>query len=265
LDIRKTVHEYLPYFQMKDERYKNITIEQMLSHTSGMPDCDDYEWERPEYDGEALERYVRGLKDLHLVSEPGEKFKYSNIAYEILGDVISKVSGEAFEDYVFRHILQPLRMSDSTLLLQNTKFETLARPHVKNKEKKVVLSKVFPYNRKHAPSSTMYSNVLDISRWGMANLNGGELDGERILQISTHEFMWTPAASIPGEEQEMGMGWFVANHQGYRLVGHEGCDIGFRSSFGLIPEIKGSAIVLANAHYASTKKIMTAAIDMMLH
>lgn len=265
LDISQPVIDYLPYFRMKDGRYQFITIKQLLSHTSGMPDCEDYQWERPEYDNKALERYVRSMDNYTLMGEPGERFRYSNIAYEILGDVIAKVSGETFEDYIQRHILQPLRMFDSTLLLQNIKFETLARPHVKNEEKKVVLSRIFPYNRKHAPSSTMYSNVLDISRWGMVHLNGGKLNRDRILQASTIEHMWTPIVPIPGEEQTMGLGWFLGRYEGFRTVGHEGSDIGFRSSFALVPDKKISVIVLANAHYASTKKIMFKAMDMALN
>jgi len=74
LDAR--VVEYLPYFRMKDERYKDITVRQMLSHVAGMPDVEDYGWDKPEYDEGALERYVRGLSERPLVGTPGEKFAY---------------------------------------------------------------------------------------------------------------------------------------------------------------------------------------------
>jgi len=264
MGLQNFVIDYLSYFKMKDERYKKITIQQLLSHTSGIPDCEDYEWEHPAYDEGALERYVKELSELSLLSEPGEKFKYSNIAYEILGDIISKVSGISFEDYVYCHILRPLKMSDSTMLLQNTKYEALARPHVKDKDKNVVISKVFPYNRKHGPSSTMYSNVLDISRWAMANLNKGILGGERIVDTQAYDLMWAPRAVIPGEEQNIGLGWFLGNYEGMKTVGHEGCDIGFRSSFCILPEQNLAVTVLANSHYASTKRIMKHAIELIL-
>ena len=118
IDLEAPLIKYLPYFRMKDERYKTITIRQMLSHVSGMPDVEDYEWEKPQYDDGALERYVRGLGDLSLIATPGATFRYSNMAYEILGDVIAKVSGESFEDYVKHHILEPLDMKSSTLLIK---------------------------------------------------------------------------------------------------------------------------------------------------
>ena len=264
IDLSGTINDYLPYFKMKDKRYEKITISQLLSHTSGMPDCKDYEWDHAEYDAGALERYVKSLSDMVLLDEPGNRFKYSNIAYEILGDIISKISGEAFEDYVYWHILQPLQMVDSTLLLQNTKSEALARPHVKNEEKKVVLSKIFPYNRKHGPSSTLYSNVIDMSRWIRVHIHRGELASQRLLKPSTTDLIWSPITSIPCEGQEMGLGWFIGNLSGMKVLGHEGCDIGFRTSFGLLPDINLGVIVLANAHYASTKKIMYEAINIIL-
>ncbi len=107
---------YLPYFTLRDARVQDITIRQMLCHTSGMPDEDDYRWYAPEDDAGALERYVRGLADASLLFPPGERHEYSNIAYEVLGDVIAKVSGRTFEDYVRQAILAPAGMVDSTFL-----------------------------------------------------------------------------------------------------------------------------------------------------
>ena len=59
IDLDAPVVTYLPYFRLADDRYKQITVRQMLSHISGMPDVQDYEWNKPQYDDGALERYVR--------------------------------------------------------------------------------------------------------------------------------------------------------------------------------------------------------------
>ena len=106
LDLDTPVVDYLPYFTMNDERYRAITARQMLSHVSGMPDEEMYYWDQPEYDEGALERYVRGLANLSLLFEPGERFSYSNIAYEVLGDLIAKRSGQPFEAYMSEYILR---------------------------------------------------------------------------------------------------------------------------------------------------------------
>ena len=93
IDLDAPVTRYLPYFRLDDDRYRAITIRQMLSHTSGIPDTVNYNWDKPEYDAGALERFVRSIADQKLVFAPGEKFGYSNTAYEILGDVIANTGG----------------------------------------------------------------------------------------------------------------------------------------------------------------------------
>src|ERR1043166_4055777 len=130
IDLDAPLTKYLPYFKMNDERYRQIKIRQMLSHTSGIPDTVNYHWDKPEYDAGALERFVRSIADQQLVFAPGDKFAYSNTAYEILGDVIAKVSGESFEDYVQHQILTPLGMKDSTLLVREANAQLLSPPTV---------------------------------------------------------------------------------------------------------------------------------------
>jgi len=106
IDLQASVTSYLPYFKLDDERYTAITIQQMLSHVSGMPDVEDYEWDDPQYDEGALERYVRSLADQKMRFDPGQRYAYSNMAFECLGDVIAKVSGMSFADYEQEHLPQ---------------------------------------------------------------------------------------------------------------------------------------------------------------
>src|SRR5688500_15580492 len=107
IELQAPVITYLPYFKLNDSRYTNCTVQQMLSHTAGMPDVDEYYWYKREYDEGALDRFVRSLSDMELLSVPGEKFKYSNAAFEVLGDLVAKVSRQPFEVYVKTHILDP--------------------------------------------------------------------------------------------------------------------------------------------------------------
>ena len=116
LDLDAPLVQYLPYFQMDDERYRQITIRQALSHTSGMPDIDEIEYvelvTHPEYDDGAAERFVRGLSDRKLIANPGERFSYSNIAYNVLGDLLAKVSAKSFESAMQEQILIPVRNAE---------------------------------------------------------------------------------------------------------------------------------------------------------
>jgi CubicO group peptidase (beta-lactamase class C family) len=234
---------------MDDERYRMITIRQMLSHTSGIPDTVNYNWDKPEYDAGALERFVRSLADKKLVWPPGEKFAYSNSAYEVLGDVVAKVSGQSFEDYVQRQILLPLGMKSSTLLVREASPQLLTSPHVMEAGK-IVVSRIFPYNRAHAPSSTLYSSIEDMSRWAIANLNRGELEGRRILKRETIDAMWRPVTDAFNLKE--GISWFTTEKQGHRLVLHSGGDVGFQSLIMLAPDDGVAVITMSN--FAATDK-----------
>lgn len=246
VDLDAPLVKYLPYFKLNDTRYRRITIRQMLNHTSGMPDATNYNWDKPEYDDGALERYVRGLSRLPMIGDPGEKSRYSNIAFEVLGDMIAKVSGMSFEDYVQRHILAPLGMKQSTLLVRQADPQLLTAPHVSQGER-VVVSKIFPYNRPHAPSSTLYSNIEDMSRWAIANLNRGELGGKRILKASTYDLMWKPSAAIGSKgTTKVGISWFVHDIQGHRIVMHSGGDTGFNSFLILAPDDGVAVVAMSN-------------------
>src|SRR5262249_58682967 len=86
VELDAPVTKYLPHFHLKDSRYDSITVRQMLTHTSGMPDAQDYRLDKPGYDDRALERYVRGLRDMGVRSEPVSKFAYSNMTVPILAD-----------------------------------------------------------------------------------------------------------------------------------------------------------------------------------
>ncbi len=146
VDLDAPVARYVPYFRLKDPRYKDITVRQMLTHTSGMPDVKDYCWDKPEYDEGALERYVRSLEDKRLLWPPGQRFRYSNMAFEVLGDLVAKVSGMSFEDYVEASILKPVGMKSSTLLYKNADPAKMAAGHTERKGVVVPVAH-YPYNR----------------------------------------------------------------------------------------------------------------------
>ncbi|HEV8355848.1 MAG TPA: serine hydrolase domain-containing protein [Gemmatimonadales bacterium] len=261
LDIDAPVTRYLPYFKLKDPRAAAITVKQLLAHTAGMPDVTDYRWERPEFDDGSLERYVRSLADSSLVFAPGTTWRYSNIGFEVLADVIAKVSGEPFEVYLQRRILTPLGMTHSTLLMTDVDSANLARGHVRDSSGKVMLSPVYPYNRPHAASSTLHSNVIDMLRWAAANLHKGELDGHRVVSAASVDRMWAMVYDRTAEFAErarranrpmrfaaigQGLGWRIFTLDGQDLVNHSGGDTGFRSDVLLWPADSSAVVVMLN-------------------
>ncbi|MBN1660975.1 MAG: beta-lactamase family protein [Anaerolineae bacterium] len=258
LSLDDRIVEHLPYFQMEDRRYDMLTIRQFLTHSSGMPDVMDYQWDEPEYDEGALERYVRSLTDRRLVSMPGEKFTYSNMAFEVLGDLIAKVSGQSFADYVKEQVLLPLGMDDSSLLIREVDPALLANGHVEEEGGKVRVSEHYAYNRAHGPSSCLYSNVVDMSRWAMANMNRGELEGRRILDASSYDLLWTPAVEAgagDGRPRYIGLSWFLSDYGGYQTVSHGGRDVGYQTNLVMVPDAGVAVIVLSN--YSGPDEVVT--------
>ncbi|WP_422659966.1 serine hydrolase domain-containing protein [Paenibacillus sp. EC2-1] len=268
VDLDSPVTKYLPYFKLEDERYLLITIRQLLNHTSGIPDEDDYAWDRPEYDELSLERYVKSNSHHKLLSEPGFKFAYSNIAYEILGDIIAKVSGMSFEQYMKKNILEPAGMQSSSFLKQEVEAH-LSAPHVLKTSNGYggYISDVFPYHRAHGPSSTLYTNVKDMSQYMLMHLNQGiAKNGYNTLQSGSYDEMWKPhAATGYGQENaQIGLGWFLGEYKGSKIVSHSGWDTGFLSDLILIPEEKIAISVMTNCDYVWLGSVTYPILDLLL-
>lgn len=264
LDLNTPLVHYLPYFTMNDERYQAITIQQMLSHTSGMPDELTFYWDQPKYDEGALERYVRGLANASLLFAPGESFSYSNIAYEVLGDLIAKLSGQTFEAYMREHLLRPSGMFTSTFFKHEVPAELGTTPYVSVPH--IMPSPVYPYDRTHGPSSTLHSSALEMCHWARANLRKGDWNNTRILSAASYDLLWHPYTPVEGVDppEFVGLSWFLGTHRGRRQIDHGGSDTGFDTTFVMLPEEGIGVAVLANTLPAPVSGIADAALDVLL-
>ena len=245
MDIDQPIVKYLPYFRLVDDRYKLITTRHALSHISGMPDFDSNPWHDPDYDDEALERFVRDfVSHKFLIRDPEVKYEYCNTIFEVLGDVIAKVSGMTFEDYVHENVLVPLQMNSSSLLIRDIDKTALASPHRKNSDGKVYVSDIYPYNRAHGPSSTLTSNIEEMANYLKMYLNDGVFDDSRLLKKETIDDMWAPAL---GKFDNIGVGWHISEMSGLKVINHGGSDVGFKSFVLIIPEMGIAAVFLTNS------------------
>jgi CubicO group peptidase (beta-lactamase class C family) len=242
INLDEKLVTYVPFFKQRDSTYKEITIRQMLNHTSGIGDVDDYEWDDAEYDDAALEKFIRSIRYDKLVFAPGKDWSYSNTAYETLGLVIARVSGMPFETYIRKNILDPLEMNHTSFMYPEIPDSLRVDGHVWGG--KPLVSKVYPYNRMHAPSSTLNSNVIEMSHYAMAHLHRGQYKDKRILADSTYNLLWTNSVNIQDAPQ-IGLAWWLKEYDGVKTVSHGGGDTGFRSYFMLIPE-KNMAIMLVS-------------------
>lgn len=246
LDVDKPVVDVVPYFVLVDSRYKDLTIRQFASHISGMPDFDSDPWHNPQYDEGALERFTRNFISHKFLTHPPETmFQYCNTGYELLGDVIAKASGMPFEDYVRENILFPAGMADSTLLLQEADMTKLNSLH-RVRDGKMRVADIYPYNRMHGPSSTLISNIDDMARWVQLNLNGGTLDGNRILKKETLDHMWEAVIGSNGRKfDRVGFSWQRRMQGDVQTIFHGGSD-GYRSYIIMIPEYDIGFVWMSN-------------------
>lgn len=261
LQLTDKLTEHLPYFKMDDERYQEITIQQMLNHTSGIGDVFDYEWDKPQYDEEASERFVRSLADEKMWFGPGEDWSYSNMAYDILGDVIAKVSGKSFEEYIRTEIFVPLGMNTASFIYPEIAEARRTSPHTWKGKK--ILSEIYPYNRIHAPSSTLNASVLDLSKWAIWNLQHGEGGEVNLFSPSIHQKLWEPTTSFENKPV-IGLSWFLGEHKETKVVWHGGGDTGYRSYVLMAPEQNISVVIASNFELSPVDELAKAILDIML-
>ena len=210
LDLNARLCDILPNLCIADRRHEEIRLWNLLTHTSGLGDVEDYHWYDFETGEDSLRRYVYENEEVlaqPMLWEPQEaRFRYSNIAYEILGQIVSEysvhmpdcVAGHlpcaedhaldkgcrlSYEDFIARYLLEPAGMTSSTMKT----FERLgapdfasnshmAKPHEKKPDRSIGPVQYYPYTRQHAPSSTLTSNVCDLLRWGRAHLRSARGD-----------------------------------------------------------------------------------------
>ena len=257
IDLDAPITAYLPDFTLAEPESQEMTIRQMLSHTSGMPDI--YDWTATvQTDAGALEEHVRGLSDESLLFMPGEDWAYSDTNFNVLGDVVAKVSGVSFEEYVQTHILTPLGMEHSSFQLSEVDPAQLARPHVTDENGNTEVNAFVPYNRMYAPAAALFSNVPDMARFAMANMNHGELDGVRVLPEASYAEMWAPEAASPWAElfgpivNYYGLGWWVGELDGRPVNGNYGAVPGYQSHMAIFMEDGIAVLVAVNLYDEET-------------
>lgn len=260
--------EYLPDFRLDDERFDQVTLREMLSHTSGMPDIDEAEYDEmvahPEYDEGSLGRYIQLIAGRKMVASPGERFAYSNIAYDVLGYLIARTSGKTFEDYMRDHVLHPAGMLESTFFFPDVPRKRLAVPHLRAPT--MIVNPVYPYHRADAPASFLHSTVTDMCHWAITCLAGGTFDGHHILSPVGYELMWTPVAEwgFPPLYEHTGLGWTLGHFDGVKTVSHGGGGFGWTDFFIILPERNCGVIILCNEQSSARARTIRAVLHYML-
>jgi CubicO group peptidase (beta-lactamase class C family) len=270
LDLDAPIIEWVPEFTLADGRAGEVTARRLLSHSSGLPDVSDYGWHDPQLGDDALSEFARSLSGWRLQAEPGSTFSYSNAGFELLGLLLSRVTGTTFENAVRQQLLAPLGLRYSTFRRGEVPGHLAASPHVGMPLS--VPEGAYPYTRRHAPSSTLHSNLVEMCRWMVAHFEpaevaAGESDRQWVrLDAGLLDLMWRPVVPVgrPPWDDAEALGWGVGSYRGYRTLSHSGGDPGFGSRFVLVPQRRTGVVVLANSNTVPTSTIAAAALDIAL-
>lgn len=230
------------------ESWKDITVRQLLSHTSGIKDFINEPTVDMRKDIQP-EDVIESLRKLPLNFPPGEKYAYSNTGYHLLAMIIRKVTGQYWGEFLKERILVPLEMNDTRVISLSSIITNRASGYLwENGELR--------NGRFIAPTILAYaggglrSTVLDLAKWDAALYTG------RILKRSTLDQMWTPMKLSDGRESSYGLGWGVTNYQGHRLISHTGSHMtGFKTALARFVDYKLTVIVFTNQREAEQMAI----------
>ncbi len=248
------VSKYLPEFQMYDPWVTSeLTIRDLVTHRVGLDTFSgDLLWYETTYKPEEILARVKHLKP---VSSFRSRFGYQNLMFIAAGQVVEKVSGKKWCDYVKERILDPLRMTRTTCSV-NDLPDNAAWPHNESGGKLRVLHRGNVDGSSSA--AALNSSVSDLSNWIRTQLGKGKFEGRQIFseqqawamhqpylsqQISEAASKTNPTRHFSG----VAMGWFVYDYHGRKIINHSGGLDGMLSYTVLIPEENVGYVVLTNS------------------
>lgn len=219
-----------------------LTAHQLLSHTSGILD------NAPmfgSHDESALKQEVAGWKDEQFFTDPGKIYSYSNPGYWLAGLLAETVGGKLFADQVATSIFEPLGMKQSTFRPGVAMTYPLAQGHDVAGGKPHIIRPT-ANNAASWPAGSIFTSVMDVSRWMIAFVNGGQVGGAQVLPAAMFTTLSTPHAKIPGSTNHYGYGVQVGRWRGLDVVEHGGSRSGYGSVIRMVPSQKFGVVVLAN-------------------
>ncbi len=240
--IDAPVLSYLPNFAMASAQAEQITVRELLAHTSGIP----VNAARANNDAATLADHVAALRGVRLERAPGSAYEYASPNYQILGRIVEVVSGESFGTYVARHIFKPLGMRHSYVDYASALDAGLAQGH--QMMFGFAVARPLPAEPGRLPTAALIASANDLGRYLRMQLRGGELDGARVVSESGVTAMHQPLVQLDGFGYAMG--WRVSEIGGSNAVHHGGILPNYRGKMVLLPERDIGVVVLTNVSTA---------------
>lgn len=245
------VVSYFPEFRLADDYItRELTVEDLLCHRSGLGTFfGDLLWYNTTYSDEEV---MKRMRNEPVTRRFGIEFGYQNIMFMIAGDLIKKVTGFTWSEFVESRIYMPLGMLQTRPSNDElSKDQDIALGHLNNK-----VLEIYDFNAAKSAAG-MYSSVDEMSIWTMLMMNNGTYNRKNIISAGTINRIMEPHTILgAGNSQKQhginfytyGLGWFIYDYNGKKIVEHDGGMPGYISKVTLVPDQKISIIILNNGN-----------------
>ncbi len=250
LSLDDSPKKYLPYFKINDaEIDKNITVRDLMAHSSGL-NRTDLGWITGKLTREEIIRVAGEAKPM---AKMREKFFYQNVMFVTAGEIVARVQKMPWEKFVPERIFKPLGMTNSTMSLkQMQKTKDYSFGYDYNFDTKETRNLPLRDIDEVAPAGSINSSARDMTQWLKFILNRGEVGGKRLVSEKGFD-EWTKLQMkiTPNGKLGYGLGWFIRDWNGMKVVEHGGNIDGFNALVAMIPEKKLGFVMLTNVSGSS--------------
>ena len=237
LKLSDRLGQYVPEYP----RGKDITIEQLLQMTSGIPDhINDVPNSVKIISASpgSLDAALALIENMPLSFEPGTQSVYSNTNYLLLGTIVARVSHMPYDEYISKNIFVPAHMTHSAFLRDEPFLPNMAVGYASVRAGKLKVAGHIGYGWSGGAGSIV-STAGDLARWDNAFFNS------RIISAADAKLATTPLY-INGKSTTYGLGWSIDAIEGIPVISHDGGMLGFTSIDDVFPTLGLSIVVLTN-------------------
>ena len=238
-----------------------LTPHYLLSNSAGVR---DFAAPLVSNDDDALGKMVRSWKDEIFFTGQGEIYSYSSAGFWLSGYVVEELQGKPYADAMTELLFKPLGMDRTTLRPLMAMTYPLATPHAIDKGQPTIVRPFFN-NVAMWPAGSIFSNANDLSRWVIAFMNDGRLEGKQVLSPTLIAKMVGHHIPVPGEKDSYyAYGLTAFKFKDVEFVGHGGFSRGYGSMIQMVPSRKFAVIVLTNKNGETLRKSLNKAIELGL-
>ncbi|MDG1996849.1 MAG: serine hydrolase [Emcibacteraceae bacterium] len=268
LNLNDPINKHLEWYQIKQRHplSDDITIESLLTHSSGLPyEPDIPYWSfREGYPFPTLEELKQATSTQETLYPAWDQYQYSNLGFMLLGQIIESVSGVSYQEYVHDNIITPMGLSNTFTNIDGNKhgdelaigYGALDRQH-ERMEVPFVDAKA---TTSAAGFSSSANDMAKFAMWQLATLRGKD---NKVINHNTLKEMMRPQAVNTGSDMDVGYAFRTNYRNGKTYIGHGGVYVGHTSQITIEQSQKIGAVALMNTHDTSPSQIVDRMIDVL--